>query len=223
MGCPRSRIAIATSPTNLQRIIAFRNILIHRYSQVDDEIVWDIQQSGLLIAEITRGISFDEFNENWVVPAAVERHFTIIGEAMARLDEHHPTVATQISEHKTNIGFRIVLVHRYPEIRNQEVWESPSPTSQPSSTKSPTFPKTLGATLIVARPFRKAQEIDNRGEKRRTQRRRTGDARRRFLPFLRSKRGTRSAATQGVHTTPVRGDAHPAPHNNSTKRPHARC
>ena len=141
VGCPRSRIAIATSPTNLQRIIAFRNILIHRYSQVVDEIVWDIQQSGLLIAEITRGISFDEFNENWVVPAAVERHFTIIGEAMARLDEHHPTVATQISEHKTNIGFRIVLVHRYPEIRNQEVWESPSPTSQPSSTKSPTFSK----------------------------------------------------------------------------------
>ena len=41
--------------TAYPRIIAFRNILIHRYSQVDDEIVWDIIQSYLpnLITGVT--------------------------------------------------------------------------------------------------------------------------------------------------------------------------
>ncbi len=32
-----------------QRIIAFRNILIHAYADVDDRIVWDILQSKLPI------------------------------------------------------------------------------------------------------------------------------------------------------------------------------
>ena len=54
--------------------------------------------------------------------AATERQFTIIGEAMARLDERHPIV-DQIFDHKTIIGVRTTLAHRYPEIRNQEAWE----------------------------------------------------------------------------------------------------
>ena len=45
----------AATITAYPRIIAFRNILIHRYSQVDHEIVWDITQSYLpnLISEVT--------------------------------------------------------------------------------------------------------------------------------------------------------------------------
>ncbi len=45
----------AAAITAYPRIIAFRNILIHRYSQVDHEIVWDITQSYLptLITEDT--------------------------------------------------------------------------------------------------------------------------------------------------------------------------
>ena len=53
----------------------------------------------------------------------VERFFIIIGEAMTRLETHHPDIASQISDYREIIGFRIVLVHRYPEIRNQEAWE----------------------------------------------------------------------------------------------------
>ena len=47
--------SIAAKITDHQRIIAFRNILIHRYSRVDDEIVWDIAHSYLptLINEVT--------------------------------------------------------------------------------------------------------------------------------------------------------------------------
>jgi uncharacterized protein with HEPN domain len=33
--------------TDYQRIIAFRNILIHGYAEVDDRVVWDIVESKL--------------------------------------------------------------------------------------------------------------------------------------------------------------------------------
>ena len=40
--------------TNFQRIIAFRNILIHGYADVDDGLVWDVVESYLprLVAEV---------------------------------------------------------------------------------------------------------------------------------------------------------------------------
>ena len=40
---------IAEQVTGYQRIIAFRNILIHGYAQVDDHVVWDVLQENLPI------------------------------------------------------------------------------------------------------------------------------------------------------------------------------
>ena len=85
--------------------------------------LWDIQQSAQRINSLTAEITFDEYNADWKVSLLVERLFIIIGEAMTRLETHHPDIASQISDYRDIIGFRIVLVHRYPEIRNQEVWE----------------------------------------------------------------------------------------------------
>ena len=39
--------AIAEKITGYQRIIAFRNILIHGYAQVDDRVVWDVLKENL--------------------------------------------------------------------------------------------------------------------------------------------------------------------------------
>jgi uncharacterized protein with HEPN domain len=41
--------ALAAQITGYQRIIAFRNILIHSYAQVDDYVVWDVLQENLPI------------------------------------------------------------------------------------------------------------------------------------------------------------------------------
>jgi uncharacterized protein with HEPN domain len=38
---------IASSMSEYQRIITFRNILIHGYAQVDDHLVWDALQTKL--------------------------------------------------------------------------------------------------------------------------------------------------------------------------------
>lgn len=38
---------LAACISEYRRIIAFRNIMIHGYAQVDDRVVWDIVQSKL--------------------------------------------------------------------------------------------------------------------------------------------------------------------------------
>ncbi len=85
--------------------------------------LWDIRQAAQRINVLTAEITFDEYNADWTVSLLVERLFIIIGEAMTRLETHHPGIASQISDYRDIIGFRIILVHRYPEIRNREVWE----------------------------------------------------------------------------------------------------
>ena len=88
--------------------------------------LWDIQQAAQRINSLTAETTFDEYNGDWQVSLLVERLFIIIGEttvipALAGIQKGRRganlTTIPQI------IGFRIVLVHRYPEIRNQEVWE----------------------------------------------------------------------------------------------------
>lgn len=39
--------ALATRLTDHKRIIAFRNILIHGYADVDDRLVWDVVETKL--------------------------------------------------------------------------------------------------------------------------------------------------------------------------------
>jgi uncharacterized protein with HEPN domain len=41
--------ALAKRISDYQKIISFRNILIHGYADVDDELVWDIVETSLPI------------------------------------------------------------------------------------------------------------------------------------------------------------------------------
>lgn len=46
--------SVATQITEYQRIISFRNILIHEYADVDDKLVWDVVETNLptLVREV---------------------------------------------------------------------------------------------------------------------------------------------------------------------------
>jgi uncharacterized protein with HEPN domain len=48
--------ALTARITDYRRIIDFRNVLIHGYSKVDDQIIWDAAQHYLpvLLSEVTR-------------------------------------------------------------------------------------------------------------------------------------------------------------------------
>ncbi|MGE0646537.1 MAG: DUF86 domain-containing protein [Alphaproteobacteria bacterium] len=41
--------ALASQISDYRRIIAFRNILIHGYAEVDDRLVWDVVEAKLPI------------------------------------------------------------------------------------------------------------------------------------------------------------------------------
>ena len=82
----------------------------------------DVQSAAQAIARFTAGKSFADSTREEMMRAAVERKFTLIGEAIAQLDRTRPDVAAQITDYKGMIGFRIVLMHRYPEIDDDEMW-----------------------------------------------------------------------------------------------------
>jgi uncharacterized protein with HEPN domain len=43
----RTDFATASRFTDYKRIIAFRNVLVHSYAEIDDSIVWDVLQLRL--------------------------------------------------------------------------------------------------------------------------------------------------------------------------------
>ena len=53
-GLARTNERLASHITQFQRIIAFRNVLIHGYATVDDRLVWNVVESDLptLVAEV---------------------------------------------------------------------------------------------------------------------------------------------------------------------------
>lgn len=53
---------------------------------------------------------------------AAERAFIVIGEAMSLLRTHFPAIAEALEHQNAVIGFRNILVHRYWEVDNREVW-----------------------------------------------------------------------------------------------------
>lgn len=43
----RIDLSVATKVSDYRRIIAFRDVLIHQYTDVDDQLVWDVVASNL--------------------------------------------------------------------------------------------------------------------------------------------------------------------------------
>jgi uncharacterized protein with HEPN domain/predicted nucleotidyltransferase len=74
------------------------------------------------VAATLEGIDIDAYASNRTVRAAVEREFTIIGEAVNGISRVDPEVAGRISHAGKIVGFRNLLVHDYPAIIDDAVW-----------------------------------------------------------------------------------------------------
>ena len=74
------------------------------------------------IKDFTRNITFDRFMGDLKTKHAVERNFSIIGEAVSRIDqsfcEKHPSV-----EWREVKDFRNIIVHNYFGIDDTIVWD----------------------------------------------------------------------------------------------------
>ena len=84
--------------------------------------LYDIVSCCEFVLEFTRGKTVEDYNKDRAFRSALERELQIIGEAMLRLDQVSPQTAEKISQHRSIIGFRHVLVHGYDSLDPNTVW-----------------------------------------------------------------------------------------------------
>lgn len=82
----------------------------------------DMAQACLHLRDLTQGVAKDGYLANAMLRWAVERQFTILGEALYQLRAHFPDVADTIPESRRIINFRHVLIHGYAQIEDEVVW-----------------------------------------------------------------------------------------------------
>jgi len=85
-------------------------------------LLWDAREAAGLIATITSGKTFAEFDGDVVLRSAVERQFEIVGEALAQLTRLDAEMAARIPHLREIIAFRNVLIHGYAAIDRARVW-----------------------------------------------------------------------------------------------------
>ena len=85
--------------------------------------LWDIQRAATTIAEATDGKTYDEYFDDQIVTLAVERLFTIIGEALNRIASVDESIAQRLDGYPKIIGFRNILAHEYERVENEDVWD----------------------------------------------------------------------------------------------------
>jgi len=82
-----------------------------------------ILEAGETILTITAGKSFDDYERDVVLRRAIERLFTIVGEALNAAAKSDASISARITAFHRIIGFRNILVHGYAEVYNEIVWE----------------------------------------------------------------------------------------------------
>ena len=87
-----------------------RTFFIHALQAADD------------IVRYTRRLEFDDYENDDMLQAAVERKLEIIGEALNRVRRRSPDVLSGIYNHDRIIGLRNVLAHGYDIVDNRLIW-----------------------------------------------------------------------------------------------------
>jgi uncharacterized protein with HEPN domain len=82
----------------------------------------DIIDSCKAIEAAIGDLDLAAYQANRLVRSAVEREFTIIGEALSALSRRAPQLFRAISNARRIIDFRNQLTHEYPNIDDAIVW-----------------------------------------------------------------------------------------------------
>jgi uncharacterized protein with HEPN domain len=88
-----------------------------------DKLVYDALTAAQDILQFVEGLLFDQYREDKLVKAAVERKFEIIGEALNRLVKTAPETAGAIREVGKIIAFRNLVIHGYDVVSDPIVWD----------------------------------------------------------------------------------------------------
>jgi uncharacterized protein with HEPN domain len=82
----------------------------------------DILDCCAAITVMTQDLDLDSYRQNRVIRRAVEREFTIIGEAVLALSRQEPKVFASITQARRIVDFRNQLTHEYPSVNDDFVW-----------------------------------------------------------------------------------------------------
>jgi uncharacterized protein with HEPN domain len=85
--------------------------------------LYDIQEAAGNVIHFTTGIEFAEYRRSPMLRYAVERAFGIIGEALTQLARVDSAFKDRITDFRSIIAFRNILIHDYAQIDDRLVWE----------------------------------------------------------------------------------------------------
>jgi uncharacterized protein with HEPN domain len=87
-----------------------------------EKFLWDAGEAANVIAVMTDGKTFADFDGNIMLRSAVERQFEILGEALGNLARLDPPLAAKIPGLRQIVAFRNILIHGYATIDRARVW-----------------------------------------------------------------------------------------------------
>jgi uncharacterized protein with HEPN domain len=85
--------------------------------------LWDIANAAASIRAFTAGKELDDYLQDEMLRAAVERKFGVVGEALSQLLRHFPQFRDKITLVGDIVAFRNQIVHGYATVRDDIVWE----------------------------------------------------------------------------------------------------
>lgn len=84
--------------------------------------LYDALQAARLVALFTERRTFEEYESDPMLSAAVERKFEIIGEALRLAEAADPSVADAIPDLRKIVGMRNRIIHGYDAVDNETIW-----------------------------------------------------------------------------------------------------
>ena len=85
--------------------------------------LWDIANAAVSVRRFTAGKDLDNYLQDEMLRAAVERKFGVIGEALSQLLRHFPQYSQLITLPSEIVAFRNQIIHGYATVRDDIVWE----------------------------------------------------------------------------------------------------
>ena len=85
-------------------------------------LIHDVAQACVRLTTFTADKTEDDYLSDNFLRSAVERQFTIVGEALARAVQLDAALLDRVSQCSRIIRFRHVLVHGYAIVSDETVW-----------------------------------------------------------------------------------------------------
>ena|SRR5437868_9922809 len=86
------------------------------------KFIWDAKEAPAHALRFTAGKTLDDYLDDELLRAAVERQFLILGEALGRLRQLDPGLAARVIDLNQAVALRNQLAHGYAEIDDAIVW-----------------------------------------------------------------------------------------------------